>query len=223
MKNKLEVDSVLLSYRDNKHILSDCYLACAGGNIIGILGRNGAGKSSLFEVIFGTLTPQNKFIRINGTPYKKPFIKQLVGYLPQKSMFPKQQSVKDLLRFMLAEQRVDRASISNERIRKLWNQHIGELSGGERKYFEVYTMLHMKHPFLLLDEPFSGIEPIYAHEIENLIKQNPRSKGILISDHHYEQVIGVSDKLFLLHDGALKAVHSRHQLEELGYIPAGTF
>lgn len=177
----------------------------------------------MFEVIFGTLKPQNKFIRVDDKVYKKPFLKQLVGYLPQKGMFPEHQSVNRLLRLMLKKQTVELAFLKDQRIQKLWNQNIGTLSGGERKYFEVYIMLHMEHPFILLDEPFAGIEPIYAYEIENLIKLNTKSKGILISDHYYQHVIRVSSKLFLLREGALKAISDPRQLEALGYVPYGTF
>jgi ABC-type multidrug transport system ATPase subunit len=79
MMNKLEIDSIQLYVGNHRQLLTDCYLSCSSEEIIGILGRNRSGKSSLFEIIFGTLEPSNKFIRINGQVCKTPFAKKLVG------------------------------------------------------------------------------------------------------------------------------------------------
>lgn len=218
---KLEIDSVQLSF-GYRQILTDCYLSCSSGEIIGILGRNGSGKSSLFEIIFGTLKPSNKFFSVNGQPCNNLFKSKLVGYLPQGCIFPKDDTIKELLKFLLDKVSIEKIK-TDKRIGSMYTSKVRGLSGGELKYLEVLIMLNMNHPFLLLDEPFSGIEPIYQIEILNLIKQNPCKKGILISDHSYRNIMAVSHKLFLLKDGVLKQIIANTELETHGYVPVGTF
>ena len=102
MKNLLEVDSVMISFDDRK-ILSGCYLKCETGDIIGILGRNGCGKSSLLKIIFGTLFTYNKFIRINQKVYQQPFKHgNLVAYLPQHGFLPKNISIKKIINIYIS-------------------------------------------------------------------------------------------------------------------------
>lgn len=222
MMNKLEIDSIQLHVGNHRQLLTDCYLSCSSEEIIGILGRNGSGKSSLFEIIFGTLEPSNKFIRINGQVCKTPFAKKLVGYIPQTSIFPKDATVQKLLKFLLNSDRFEDLK-KNKRIESILFSKIRHLSGGELKYLEVSTILHMDHPFVLLDEPFSGIEPIFQSEIQDLLTRNPYKKGILVSDHNFRNIMDVSNKLFLLNDGALVKITKSVELEYLGYVPKGTF
>lgn len=223
--NTLEVDSIRLSFSSfssEQRILTDCYLSCVSGEIIGILGRNGCGKSSLFKIIFGSLEPTNKFIRINGEVCSKPFKKKLVGYIPQVNIFPKELSVAKLLKFIFDNNKPE-AIYENKRIASMLKTKIRNLSGGELKYLEVLTMLHMDHPFILLDEPFSGVEPIYQKEIQALLRSNPQNKGILLTDHNYRNILEVSDKLYLLREGVLRQVTDFAELEFFGYVPSGTF
>ncbi|WP_118193888.1 ATP-binding cassette domain-containing protein [Albibacterium indicum] len=223
--NTLEIDSVRLSFSNfsrEQRILTDCYLNCVSGEIIGVLGRNGCGKSSLFKIIFGSLNPANKLIRINGEVCSQPFKKKLVGYIPQVSIFPGDFTVNKLLKFLFGKERLESIK-SYERIESILKTKIRKLSGGELKYLEVLTMLHMNHPFILLDEPFSGVEPIYQKEIQVLLKSNPQNKGILLTDHNYRNILEVSDRLYLLREGVLKHVTDFSELELYGYVPSGTF
>jgi len=197
-------------------------LSCSSGEIIGILGRNGSSKPSLFEIIFGTLEPSNKFIRINGQVYRTPFAKKLIGYIPQTSIFPKDAIVNKLLKFLLSKERFEKLR-KNKRIGSILSSKIRHLSGGELKYLEVSVILNMDHPFVLLDEPFSGIEPIFQSGIQDLLMHNPYQKGILISDHNFRNIIGVSTKLLLLKDGAVVKIGKPVELEYLGYVPSGIF
>lgn len=116
-----------------------------------------------------------------------------------------------------------KTSKKNKRIESILSSKIRHLSGGELKYLEVSTILHMDHPFVLLDEPFSGIEPIFQSEIQDLLTRNPYKKGILVSDHNFRNIMDVSNKLFLLNDGALVKITKNVELEYLGYVPKGTF
>lgn len=223
--NTLEVDSVRLSFStfsSEQRILTDCYLKCVSGEIVGVLGRNGCGKSSLFRVIFGSLKPANKFIRINGEVCQQPFKKKLVGYIPQDNIFPKEFTVNKLLKFLF-DKKGQVAIRGFQRIESMENTKIRNLSGGELKYLAVLTMLHMDHPFILLDEPFSGVEPIYQKEIQTLLRSNPRKKGILLTDHNYRNILEVSDRVCLLREGVLKQVVDFSELEFFGYVPSGTF
>lgn len=223
--NTLEVDSIRLSFSNfssEQRVLTDCYLKCVSGEIVGVLGRNGSGKSSLFRIIFGSLRPANKFIRINGEVCQQPFKKKLVGYIPQMNIFPKNFTVNKLLNFLFDKNQGD--AIKNfARIEAIADTKIRNLSGGELKYLEVLTMLHMDHPFILLDEPFSGVEPIYQKEIQMLLRSNPLNKGILLTDHNYQNILEVSDKLYLLREGVLKQVVDFTELEFYDYVPSGTF
>lgn len=223
--NTLEVDSIRLSFSNfssEQRVLTDCYLKCVSGEIVGVLGRNGSGKSSLFRIIFGSLKPANKFIRINGQVRQQPFKKKLVGYIPQMNIFPKDFTVNKLLNFLFDKNQRD--TIKNfARIEAIADTRIRSLSGGELKYLEVLTMLYMDHPFILLDEPFSGVEPIYQKEIQTLLRSNPLNKGILLTDHNYRNILEVSDKLYLLREGVLKQVVDFTELEFYGYVPSGTF
>lgn len=219
--NKLELDSFQLSF-GHRQILTDCFLECSSGDIIGILGRNGSGKSSLFEIVFGKLKPGHKFIRINGEVQTSPFKKRLVAYLPQKGFLPKNNVVSELLSLVF-DKGTAAEMISNKRIEKIARRRVGTLSGGELKYLEVFIILHMKHPFVLLDEPFSGIEPLFEEEITSLIKSNLYQKGILLTDHHYQNVLTVCNQLFLLKDGALIKINDNKELEIAGYVSTGTF
>jgi lipopolysaccharide export system ATP-binding protein len=103
------------------------------------------------------------------------------------------------------------------------HQTVGTLSGGELKYLEVFVILHMNHPFILMDEPFSGIEPLFEDEISRLISMNPHRKGIMLTDHRYQNVLNDCNRLCLLKDGALKRINNVKDLEMAGYVPSGTF
>jgi ABC-type lipopolysaccharide export system ATPase subunit len=92
------------------------------------------------------------------------------------------------------------------------------LSMGERRYLELLLVAHLPHPFLLLDEPFSMIEPLYKEEIKKFLLSLKAKKGILLTDHYYQDVLNVADRNFVLSNGLLKIVQNREDLKKQGYI-----
>ncbi len=222
MHSTLEIDSVIKSY-SFKTILSNVYLKCQTGEVIGVLGRNGCGKSTLLKIIFGTLNADNKTIKIDNKFYDKPYqSKDLVAYLPQHDFLPEHTSLRRIINAYIKNKEKRKTVINDERVNKHLNKKTKELSGGELRYFEMLLLLNLDSKFILLDEPFSGIEPIYKERIKELIGKYRTKKGFIITDHDYRNIIEVSDKLALIKDGALKNIEKTEQLETYNYLPAGT-
>ena len=223
MKNLLEVDSVIISF-DERKILRGCYLKCETGDIIGILGRNGCGKSSLLKIIFGTLFTYNKFIRINQKVYTHPYKHgNLIAYLPQHDFLPKNISIRKIVNIYISSLSGRKKIIDDMRLKNHLNKRIDELSGGELRYLEILLLVNLEVKFILLDEPFAKVEPLYKEVISNLIRESRSTKGFIITDHDYRNIIETSDRLILITDGVSKPIDKLIELEEWGYVPTGTF
>jgi lipopolysaccharide export system ATP-binding protein len=216
MQDLLEVDSVLKSY-DLRQILTDVYIKCASGDIIGLLGRNGIGKSTMLKIIFGTLVADNKFIRINQQVIDKPYLKKdLIKYLPQDGFLPANLTVKQVVKLFYD----DHGLILNDSIlKKVINTKISNLSGGEGRYLEIKLLLFSKSKFILLDEPFNRVAPILVDSIKELIKEQSIYKGIILTDHDYRNVLDVANRFYLMFDGGLKVITDKSELIDWGYIP----
>ena len=221
-KHVLEVDSVLYAIGERK-LLSDVYLKCETGEVVGLLGRNGCGKTTLLQIIFGTRRTDNKHIAIDGTVYQKPYLhKGLVAYLPQQNFLPRNISLSEIIHLYLPGQ-AGRDNVKNDsRIQQHLSKRANALSKGELRYFELLLLLQLDVKFLLLDEPFSGIEPLYVEQIEGLLRSHLPTKGFLITDHDYRTVLRISDRLLLLADGACRPIKHPDELIDWGYMPAGT-
>jgi len=223
MNNVLEVDSVILSF-NNRSILTDCYLRCETGDVIGILGRNGCGKSSLLKIIFGSLDSQYKNITVNHKRFIKPFEKgNLIAYLPQHDFLPKNISLKKIINIFIPGETEKNNIFKDPRLSTHFNKHIIELSGGELRYFEILLLVNLNVKFILLDEPFSKVEPLYKDVILDLIRRHQSTKGFIITDHDYTNIILASDKIILINNGACKPIKALIELEQWNYVPAGTF
>lgn len=218
----LEVDSVLKHYHQ-KLIISDAYLRCETGQIIGFLGRNGSGKSTLLKIIFGIVTADFKFIRIDGLVKNttSDLLKE-ISYLSQENFIPKHFNVKKVV-FLSVEKSNHNSFFEDEMIKQITNKKIHELSGGELRYLEIKIILENNSKFVLLDEPYNGLSPIMIEKINKLIIENSNKKGIIISDHNYENVIAVSTNLLLMKDGKLFHLKDKYELIEEGYLNQGAF
>lgn len=193
----LEVDSVQKNY-DGKIIISDVYLKCETTNIIGILGRNGSGKSTLLKIIFGIVAADFKFVRIDGAVISKTSeLLKHISYLPQDNFIPNSLSIKKTIALSISKDKVE-DFYADEMIQSIINKKIKHLSGGELRYLEIKLVLHNPSKFVLLDEPYNGLSPIMIDKINELIIKNSILKGIIITDHNYENVIKVSNKLALM-------------------------
>ncbi len=222
-ENKLEADSILY-HIGNRQLLTDIYLSCKTGEIVGLLGRNGCGKTTLLKIIFGTLYTDNKHIRVNGKVYQQPYkYKNLVAYLPQHDFLPKNVKLEKLIELYFDEPAKRESIKTHERVKHHLGKCADELSKGELRYFELLLLLQKDVMFLLLDEPFSGIGPIYVEQIQELLQAHLGTKGFIITDHNYSSVVQVSHRVILLTDGCAKPIKHLEELAEYGYIPAAAF
>ncbi|WP_158826098.1 ATP-binding cassette domain-containing protein [Mucilaginibacter lacusdianchii] len=212
----LKVDSVQLAYNGRK-ILQDVYLDCKIGDVIGLLGRNGSGKSSLLKIIFGTITPTFKHISINDNYVTTGYLNHNVAYLPQHNYLPKSVPIKNLAP-MLVDQNSWNEFIQHDVYQQHQHKTARQLSGGELRKLETLMILYSKADYILLDEPFTHISPVQAEEIKQIIRARSVYKGIIVTDHQYYNILEVSNKLVLLHNGATKLIKDHADLIAYGYL-----
>ncbi len=216
MINKLEIDSVQLQF-NSKTILSDVYLKCETGKITGLIGRNGTGKTSLIKIIYGTLIPNHKSIRLNEqniqTPYKK---EELISYLPQSNYIPKQLRLKRIFSDFELEYSFFESYFTDFKTK--YNSTIDALSGGQRRLVESYILIKSNSKFVLLDEPFSHLTPLLIESIKELIIEEKVNKGFLITDHLYNHIVDINDDLYLLANQKTHLVKNMQEIASLGYI-----
>ena len=198
------------------------------GEVVGLLGPNGAGKTTTFYMITGMIRPNEGIVKLNGTDITKmPMYKRArhgIGYLAQEPSVFTKLSVEDNLRLVLEmtsltkeeqaqklEKLLDDFSITHIRKNKAYN-----LSGGERRRTEIARALVMEPNFILLDEPFSGIDPIAVEDIQQIIfGLKSRNIGILITDHNVRETLSITDRSYLLYEGnILKSGSAREMTED---------
>lgn len=211
-----ELDNVELYFK-NKRILNGIYLKAETGKVTGILGRNGCGKTSLLDIAFGNLKPKYKLIRIDSKPLLKPLYKTgFVKYLPQYDSAPKDFKLYRL--FKVFELNWDTFSERFEEFLIYKNYKFGNLSGGQRRFIETYIILKTKSEIVFLDEPFNGISPLMIEGVKALITEEKIKKILVVTDHKYENVINISDNLYLLNNGTTKLINKFSELEDYGYL-----
>ncbi len=216
MNNILEIDSVILNFGD-KRVLSDVYLKCISGEVVGILGRNGSGKTTLLRIIFGELGTTNKSIRINGRVIDEPYKSLgLMKFLPQFNFLLPTISVKQLFKSF----KIDFNDFVNlfPEFEKYYKVSVTEMSGGERRIVEIYSILAGKSLFCLLDEPFTHIMPVHIETVKQLIEREKLTKGILIIDHQYENVIEICNQIYIIENGKTNKVLSDSDFQKFGYL-----
>jgi len=218
MPSLLEIDSVIKSYND-RPVLTDIYLKCETGDIIGMFGRNGSGKSTLLKILFGILTAERKFIRVDGKVLDSPYkIKNELCFLPQHDFLPKYMKAAKAVELYLGKDAVETFFADNI-LKKLNNNKVSELSGGELRYLEIKLLLKTESKFILLDEPFNGVSPLLIEYIRGLIVESSKTKGIILTDHDYKNVLDVANRYCLIYDGGIKTVTSKEGLIRWGYVP----
>lgn len=219
-KHVLEIDSVQKKF-DHISILSDVYLKCETGEIIGLLGRNGSGKSTLLKIIFGILDADFKFVRIDGVIKNRTSdLFKDISYLSQDNFIPNSFSVKKAIELSIDSQKI-KSFYDDEMIKSITDKKINHLSGGELRYLEIKLILLNPSKFVLLDEPYNGLSPIMIEKINQLIIANSLKKGIIITDHNYENVIKISNKLVLMKGGKTFIIKDKNELIYKGYLSEG--
>jgi len=216
----LEVDNIEL-YFSNKRILNGIYLKAETGKTTAILGSNGCGKSCLLQIIFGSIKPKYKLIRIDNKPLLKPLYQtKHVGFLAQYNFTPNHLKISNI--FSILEVDWDEFNTFFEGFSHYKNYTINRLSGGERRIIEVFLILKGKYKIILLDEPFSHIAPIHIEIIKQLIETEKINKIIIITDHMYKHIIEVTDNIYLLKDGHTKLIDDLKDLEFFKYLSIGS-
>lgn len=220
--SKLHIDSVTKSY-DNRVILSDIFLSCKKGEIKGLIGRNGSGKSTLLKIIFGTVKAESKFIKIGDKIIRNISDgRNLINYLPQDNFLPNNIKIRRLIKLFLPEESKEKL-FDNEHIKPLLNKENQQLSGGEKRIIEILLIIHSKAKFILLDEPFNKVSPILRNYITQYVFEMKSSKGFIITDHDYKNVIHLADSIVFLSDGFLREITDKSELVKLGYLSETTY
>jgi len=218
MTQMLEFDSIEVLF-DGRSILNSVYMCCERGKITGLLGRNGCGKSTLMKIVFGSMPFEQKSVRINGHSLGIHYLpKKLIGYLPQSDLIPSYLTIRKA--FELFEADLEAVSKYFPETITMVDLKPRQLSGGYLRIFEVMLILESKSGFCLLDEPFTGLTPLYVEKVKQILRSYKATKGIVITDHMHRHVTEISDTLYLLAQGQTYHVHDPRQLVSLGYVSA---
>jgi len=224
---RLEANDLAKSYR-GREVVKSVSLHIESGDIVGLLGPNGAGKTTCFYMIVGLVNNDKGQILLNGrTIDHLPMhhrARQGIGYLPQEASVFRNLSVEDNIMAVLQLRKdLDR----QQKIQKMEAlledfqiTHIREtigisLSGGERRRVEIARALANELNFILLDEPFAGVDPISVIEIQNIIRQlASRRIGVLITDHNVRETLGICDRAYVMGEGKILAEGEPAQILE---------
>lgn len=212
----LGVNRISKSYRGRK-VVSDVSMRIAAGEIVGLLGPNGAGKTTCFYMIVGLVPCGDGSITLNErniTNYPMHVRARMgIGYLPQEaSVFRKLTVADNLLAVLQAREDLDKAGQEQRAAELLEEFHISHLrdsrgmslSGGERRRVEIARTLAMEPRFVLLDEPFAGVDPLSVLDIQRIIRYlRDKGIGILITDHNVRETLGICERAYIMNDGAI--------------------
>ncbi|MEH6357389.1 MAG: LPS export ABC transporter ATP-binding protein [Pseudomonadales bacterium] len=206
------------SYKD-RHVVEDVSISIAPGQIVGLLGPNGAGKTTCFYMIIGLIKADKGQILINDEDITKlPMhgrARKGIGYLPQESSIFRKLTVSDNILAILETRKELNRSQRKEKLEKLLQEfhitHIRDslgmsLSGGERRRVEIARALAMEPAYILLDEPFAGVDPISVSDIKQIITHlKDRNIGVLITDHNVRETLDICEKAFIVSEGHIIA------------------
>ncbi len=217
--NSLKLDSVDHSF-GKKQILSNVNFTCNTGEILAIFGRNGSGKSTLLKILFGNLKPNKIALYINNNKIEKISTKnKLIAYLPQIPFLPKDLTVRRIIPMYFSDGATQDKIFYSPLINKIETQKIGTLSLGEQKYLEFLLIINLNHPFILLDEPFTMLEPLYIESVKDILTSRKNDKGIIITDHYYRDVFEIANKKMIIKDGISHEILNLGELSSYGYTP----
>ena len=211
----LSCEDLSKSFRQKK-VVNTVHVEVRGGEVVGLLGPNGAGKTTIFYMIVGLLKPNGGKIYLNSEEITSlPMYlraRRGIGYLPQEPSVFRKLTVEENLMAILEtlslskEGRRDRLEELLEELglSSLRKQKAYSLSGGERRRVEITRALVLSPSFILLDEPFAGIDPIAVLDIQAIIRQlKSKGIGIIITDHNVRETLGVCDRAYILNEGRI--------------------
>ncbi|MBW1616623.1 MAG: LPS export ABC transporter ATP-binding protein [Deltaproteobacteria bacterium] len=211
--SKLVLDKLVKSY-NKKRAVDNISLSVKKGSVAGLLGPNGAGKTTTFYIAVGLIKPDSGkvFYQEEDITDYPMYIRARkgVGYLPQEtSLFKKLTVMENILIVLEASDmtKTKQKDIAVELleelgIKELADRNAGVLSGGEKRRLEIARTLALSPSFILLDEPFAGIDPLAVSDIKNIIKHLVKKDiGVLVSDHNVRETLEVCDKAYIIHEG----------------------
>lgn len=216
--------SGLMKRYGSRRVVKDVSVAVKSGEVVGLLGPNGAGKTTSFYMIVGLVPPNGGKIELNGIDITHlPIFRRArlgVSYLPQEASVFRRLSVEDNIRAVLELQTDEKGrTISKKEIETRLNRLLEELqithirtnmalslSGGERRRTEIARALATNPRFILLDEPFAGVDPIAVIEIQRIVRfLKDRGIGVLITDHNVRETLGICDHAYIINEGEVLA------------------
>ena len=223
--SKLEAIGIAKRYR-SREVVKDLSISIDRGEIVGLLGPNGAGKTTAFYMIVGLIRCDRGNIILNGRDVTRMPVhrraRQGLGYLPQEASIFRKLTVADNIRAILQTRtdldRADRQSLLEALLEELHVVHVRDslglsLSGGERRRVEIARALAAEPRFILLDEPFAGVDPISVIDIQRIIRHlTQRGIGVLITDHNVRETLGICGHAYILNDGVLMAAGSPDEI-----------
>ena len=225
--NILKATELAKSYR-RREIVKSVSLQVAGGEIVGLLGPNGAGKTTCFYMIVGLINNDAGIIQLNDKTISHLPMHQRaklgIGYLPQEaSVFRNLTVEQNILAILQLRKDLDsptRKQMLEHLLEEFQIEHLREtdgisLSGGERRRVEIARALANQPEFILLDEPFAGVDPISVIDIQSIIRQLARRDiGVLITDHNVRETLGICDRAYVMGEGEVLAEGSPTQILE---------
>jgi lipopolysaccharide export system ATP-binding protein len=223
---KLYTENLVKKYR-NRTVVDHVSIEVEQGEIVGLLGPNGAGKTTSFYMIVGLIRPREGRIFLDNEEittlpvYKR--ARKGIGYLAQEASVFRNMSVEDNIKAVLElsglskheqEERTE-SLLSEFGLIKIRKSKGVQLSGGERRRTEIARALALKPRFILLDEPFAGVDPIAVEDIQSIVAQlKTKNIGILITDHNVHETLSITDRAYLLFEGRILKSGTSAQLAE---------
>ncbi|MDC1152697.1 LPS export ABC transporter ATP-binding protein [Nitrospinaceae bacterium] len=220
----LKIQNLVKTYRSRK-VVNRVTLEIKQGEIIGLLGPNGAGKTTTFYMVVGLTRPDDGQVFLNDADITNfPMhqrAKKGLSYLPQEPSVFRKLTVEENLLAVLESQKLstfDRKKKARSLLRELNILHIKDsmaysLSGGERRRVEISRALATSPTFVLLDEPFAGIDPIAVADIQSIVSQlKNRGIGVLITDHNVRETLSITDRAYIINEGEIISSGSPHQI-----------
>jgi len=220
----LETVALSKTYRGRK-VVEEVTLEVSQGEVVGLLGPNGAGKTTTFYIIVGLIAPDSGAVRVDGSDVTRlPMYQRArsgISYLPQEPSVFRKLTVEDNLRTIAetldvsAEEQDRRVAglleeFGIEHLRRQWAY---TLSGGERRRLEIARALVLTPKFILLDEPFAGIDPLAVQDIQHIIVQlRERRIGVLVTDHNVRETLNITDRAYIINAGKILRAGSPEEL-----------
>lgn len=222
----LSIEHLQKSY-GRRPVVNNISFTVERNEVVGLLGPNGAGKTTSFYAVVGLIRPDHGEVSLNGNSLTRLPIHERaragIGYLPQETSVFRKLTVKENLQLVLEFQplshkerdaRID-ALLQEFGIEKLRDTAAIQLSGGERRRVEIARAIACNPDYLLLDEPFTGIDPIAIQDIQKLIRQlRERGLGILLTDHNPKATLSIVDRAYIIHDGQIIFSGSNQEVAE---------